>query len=168
MKQNPWLVVFEGIFLRQRLRTASAVPPHANLSSATKHLICPRARTQPGSKAGPRMIQARSGATAHHISPMPPPTPALLPLPKHQMRCCCTSEPKPDICLCSTFELLKEALSVAQTGFGWGAEREHGRGYTVKSQNISSKLISSCAIISCSFFSFSCKSTPGKDSRLPN
>lgn len=57
-KQNPWLVVFEGIFLRQRWRTTSAVPPHANLSSAVKHLICPRAWTQPGSKAGPRMIQA--------------------------------------------------------------------------------------------------------------
>lgn len=43
VKQNPWLVVFEGIFLRQRLRTTAAVPPHANLSSAIKHLICPGA-----------------------------------------------------------------------------------------------------------------------------
>lgn len=46
MKQNPWLVVFEGIFLRLRLKTRSAVPQHANLSSAIKHPICPQAWTQ--------------------------------------------------------------------------------------------------------------------------
>lgn len=41
VKQNLWLVVFEGIYLRLRLKTRSAVPQHANLSSAIKHPICP-------------------------------------------------------------------------------------------------------------------------------
>lgn len=115
----------------------------------------PEPELSPAPKRGPRMMQAGTSHFTYPVAhPSPPPSP---PSPSEdQMRAGCSCEPEPDTCPRSTFELLKEPLSVAQTGFlaGERTESAQGRGYTAKSQNISSKLISSCAIISCSFFFF--------------
>lgn len=153
--------------MRQRLRTRIAVPQHANLSLTLKHQICP-----PVSKAGPCMFQAcTKGHCTSHFNPPPILTPfseslnirggVVVPLSQSQTY--------------AVFHLrTSQSTVVSGTNRFWlgstvRVNREERRGgYTVKSQNISSKLFSSCAIISCSFFSFSCKSTPGKDSRLPN
>lgn len=80
VKQNPWFVVFVVVFWRQRLRTRIAIPTHANLSLTLKNLVSPLP------------------VLGLHKETTPPFCfPVSLNL-KHQRWCCCTSEPKPNMC----------------------------------------------------------------------
>lgn len=79
VRQNPWLVVFKGIFYRPRLRIRVSVAPHANLSLTVKHPICPPALDsfrQWVSKAGTCVFHGRTKGhcTLQLFSLHPPPS----------------------------------------------------------------------------------------------
>lgn len=167
---KPWLlVVFEGILKRLRLKTRIAVSSHANcpwLSSIWTALRPALSTSESLELAHVRFRGAqRAIATLSPIAAIPKSLNirggVVVPLSQSQTY--------------AVFHLRTSQSPVVSgtnrfwLGSTWRASKEErSEGYTVKSQNTSSKLLSSCAIISCSFFSFSCKSTPGKDSRLPN
>lgn len=109
------------------------------------------------------MFQActKGHCTSHFNPPPPTPHPILTPFPKSLNIRGGVVVPLSQSQTYAAFHLRTSQSTVVNgtSRFWLGSTlrvnwEERSGGYTVKSQNISSKLLSSCAIISCSFFFF--------------